>query len=324
MKRRLAGRNGAGFWHGIRVRRSVGRMRAMLLAAGLGTRLRPLTDERPKPAVPVGLLPLGAVALGAFARAGVSRIDANAHHLADVLERTLRPFAPSGIPFDVHHEADLLGTGGGIRAAIAEGPREAVLVMNGDVRFAPDVDALVARHRASGALATLVVRSHPDPHALGAVEVDAQGYVRRIAGRPDPSADVVAAYVFTGVHLLSPAALDRLPLNGCVVRQAYQPMLAEGLPIDVVVDESPWADLGTLPVYFAANMDEARCTGDPRGLVHPGAEVHRSARLESCVIGPGARIGPNAVLRRVVVWDGAVVDLPLEDAIVTERGVVRV
>lgn len=299
-------------------------MRAMLLAAGLGTRLRPLTNERPKPAVPVGLRPLAADALCAFERAHVSRIDANAHHLADVLERTLREFAPASIPFDVHHERELLGTGGGIKAAVAGGAEEPVLVMNGDIRFTPDLGALVRRNRASGALATLVVRRHSDPFALGAVEVDADGFVVRIAGRPEAGRPVAEAFVFTGVHLLSVEALRRLPASGCVVRQAYQPMLAEGLAIDVVVDDSPWADLGTIPAYFEANMQEADATSDARGTIHPEAEIHPAARITRCVVGKGAVIGPRAVLERVVVWDGASIDETLADAIVTPRTVVRI
>lgn len=313
----------AGFWHGIEAGRSVGPMRAMLLAAGLGTRLRPLTDERPKPAVPVGLGPLAMDAFRTFARASVSRIDANAYHLPSVLEQVLAAVAPEGIPFAVHHEAELLGTGGGIRASVASGPEDEVLVMNGDVRFTPDLEALVARHRESGALATLVVRRHPDPHALGAVEVDAEGFVVRIAGRPESGRAVHAAYVFTGVHLLSPEALAQLPVSGCVVRQAYQPMLARGLPLAVVVDDSPWADLGTIGAYFEANRELAEATDDPRGLVHPEAELHATARVRGSVLGRRAIVRPDVELERVVVWDGAVVVESLRDAIVTPRAVVR-
>lgn len=298
-------------------------MRAMLLAAGLGTRLRPLTDERPKPTVPVGLEPLAADALRAFVGAGVTRIDVNAFHLPDVLEQTLAPLAPRDVPFVIRTEKVLLGTGGGIRACVG-GTDEPVLVMNGDIRFQPDVAALVRRQRESGALATLVVRTHPDPFALGAVEVDHEGRILRIAGRPEGTRPSAGAYVFTGVHLLSPEAVERLPVEGCVVRGGYQPLIAEGRLLDVVVDTSPWADLGTIPVYLAANVALAESSRDVRGMVHAAAVVDPRAELQSCVVGADARVGPQARLCRVVVWDGAEVDEPLEDAIVTRRGVVRV
>lgn len=294
-------------------------MRGMLLAAGLGTRLRPLTDELPKPVVPVGHEPLAASAMRAFVRAGVNRIDANAHHLAEAIRPSLAPFA-ADIPFEVHVESVLLGTGGGIRNAVRGGPIDEVLVVNGDIVFEPDVDALIRIHRATGAAASLVVRHHPDPFALGAVEVDADGRILRIAGAPARGPASAAAYVFTGTHLLGAEALAALPENGCVVRQAYQPLLARGARLTAVVDDSPWADLGTPAVYLAQNL--ARATSSVRGLVHPSARILGS--LERCVVGAGATIGPNARLRDCVVWPGASIDRPLERGIVTRHSIVEV
>jgi mannose-1-phosphate guanylyltransferase len=300
-------------------------MRGMLLAAGLGTRLSPLTDERPKPVVPVGLEPLAADAMRTFAKARVTRIDVNAYHLPDVLEAELLPHAPPGVPLLVHRETSLLGTGGGIRAAVsgAGASDELVLVMNGDIRFAPDVDALAAAHVASGALVTLVVREHPDPFAFGAVERGADGFVVRIAGKPSSSIASTGAYVFTGVHLLSPAALAWMPAEGCVVRQAYQPMLAAGLRIAAVIDRGPWADLGTIPVYYQANMALADASEDPRGVVHPAARIDPDATIDRCVIGAGAIIGPRARLSRSVVWSGAVADAEISGTVITPRASVR-
>jgi len=294
----------------------------MLLAAGLGTRLRPLTDERPKPVVPVGLTPLAASSFRSFERAHVSRIDANAHHLADAIDHELRPFAPRDATFTVHHEPMLLGTGGGIRNAVLEGIREDVFVLNGDIVFEPDVDALIRRHRESGAAATLVVRSHPNPFAIGAVEVDEDGYVLRIAGGPSSDAPAANAYMFTGAHILGPEALDALPDEGCVVRRTYQPLLSRGARIATVVDESPWADLGTIAAYFEANQRIADASSDPRGSIHELAEVRGS--VSRCVVGASAVVGPHANLRNCVVWDGAAIDEPLEHAIVTPRTIVRV
>lgn len=296
----------------------------MLLAAGLGTRLRPLTDERPKPAVPLGLEPLSASAMRTFRAASVTRLDVNAFHLPDVLERELAPYVPEGVPAFFHREATLLGTGGGLRASLAERSDEPVLVMNGDIRFAPDVAALAAVHAHRRPLATLVVRPHPDPFALGAVEVDRDGMVVRIAGKPEATRAVHAAYVFTGVYVLAPEAYAWLPEEGCVVRKSFQPMLAKGEAIATVVDAGDWADLGTIEAYFEASVDLAARAREPHGILDRHASVHDRAVLERCVVGAGALVGPNARLRDCVVWPGASVDAALERAIVTPKAVVSV
>lgn len=295
----------------------------MLLAAGLGTRLSPLTNERPKPVVPVGYEPLCMDAVRTFQRAGVRRLDVNAFHLPDVLERELAPRLPGDVETVFHRETTILGTGGGIRAALVDRSDDDVLVMNGDIRFTPDVPALMAHHRASGASVTLVVRHHPDPFALGAVEVDATGQIIRIAGGPASDAQASAAYVFTGVHWMSAGAYAWLPNDGCVVRRAYQPMLQAGVRLSAFVDDSPWADLGTVPVYMDANLREARASDDPRGLIHAQAVIGARAEITQSVVGLLATIDPAIRLKRCVVWSGAHVRESLSDCVVTRSHVVR-
>ncbi|MFO0693300.1 MAG: NDP-sugar synthase [Polyangiales bacterium] len=304
-------------------------MLGMVLAAGLGTRLRPLTHALPKPAVPVGNRPLCLFAIEHLVRHGASAVRLNAHYLADRLVAEVESEAPSGVDLAFSVETTLLGTGGGLRKALAGMTDELVVVMNGDILFAPDLASAIASHRRSGALATLVVRHHPDPHALGAVEVDGEGRVVRIAGAPGEPRTSTTPYVFTGVHVLSPAVLALLPEEGCVVRQAYQPMLSRGLPIAAHVDDSPWLDLGTLRTYLDANLGlaDGRLTASgivptASGLVHPSADVR--GRLSRCVVGRGAVVPKGVELEDVVVWHDAVVRDSLRSAVVTRDGVVPI
>ena len=136
-------------------------MHALLLCAGLGTRLRPLTDERPKPLVPVLHRPLAAYALDHLAAAGVRHVVANAHHLAAQLEPALAPHGAShAMDLRVLVEPTLLGTGGAIRNALPH-LGEDFVVFNGDVLSRPDLGAAWERHRALGAKVTMVMNSTP-------------------------------------------------------------------------------------------------------------------------------------------------------------------
>src|SRR5512147_3077886 len=157
----------------------------MVLCAGLGTRLRPLSDLLPKPAVPLAGLPLVRYALALLAGAGVRRAVVNVHHLPGEMERAARASADAlGLALAVSREPSIAGTGGALREArdLLRGASEVVL-LNGDVLFAADLEAALAAHRGSGALATLLLAPMPSGGRYAAVETDADLAVRRIAGR---------------------------------------------------------------------------------------------------------------------------------------------
>ncbi len=296
-------------------------MRAMLLAAGRGSRLKALTEERAKPAVPFANRPMAAVALGALARAGVREIVVNTHHLPETVEAALGAAAPDGVSLRFAHEPELLGTGGGIANVadwLAE-PGEPVFVMNSDVLFEPDLSAVRRTHDQSGAFATMVVRADERAARFGAVWVK-DGRVRGIDGTlaPKPTSDPGVGRVFTGVHVLGLEALRALPAKGCVVRQGYAEWLNAGRVVAAHLASEPWEDLGTPERYLAAHRAKHGERLDPSAMIDP------RATLEDTWVGARAQIGP-VTLRRVVVWDGARVDEDLEDAIVTREGrVVRV
>jgi mannose-1-phosphate guanylyltransferase len=279
----------------------------MLLAAGLGTRLRPLTDLRPKPVVPVANKPLGAFAMEHLARCGVTHIVANTHPQPETVETLLAEACPDGVDLRFSRETTLLGTGGGLRQAQAhftdlDGP---VIVMNGDTLFAPDLEGALAEHQARGAVATMILRRTPDPERFGAIGVDESGRVRSLLGTPTRDG-VCELRMFTGVHILAPEAFAAMPESGCVIRSAYRQWVDDGALVLGISDDSPWADLGTVPEYHRLNLELARGrflwpgVSPQRGSILP-ADVAPSAALEACVVGPGARIDPGVTLRRCVV-----------------------
>lgn len=303
-------------------------MDALLLCAGLGTRLRPLTEERPKPLVPVLDRPLAAFAIDHLSAAGVRRVVANAHHLAEQIEPALSPLcAARGASLVVLREPTLLGTGGAIRNALAHLGEEFV-VFNGDVLARPDLAKAIAAHRSLGARVTMVLRDDPRASALGAIELDAGGRVRRILDEGPPAAVPTRRCVFTGVYVVSSSVADDLPAVGCVVRHTLRRLLARGEVVAGVLDEGPWFDLGTLESYAAVNF--ALATGALRWAgVTPSADgvfapsgVDRSRLSSPAVIGSGALIAPSATVSRAIVWDGVTVGASVRDAVVTRRAVV--
>jgi mannose-1-phosphate guanylyltransferase len=323
----------------------VGERVGMVLCAGLGTRLRPLTGRLPKPAVPVATHPLVRYALASLRSAGVRRAVVNLHHLAGPMERAARDAARAlGLELAVSREPIIAGTGGALREARAHlGGAEEIVVLNGDVLFDVDLGAAVEAHRAGGALATMVLLPMPPGARFAAVEIDAGGAVRRIAGTFGPGGVGLVPLHFSGVHVLSPALLDEVPAapHEADIRAVYAPLMADGRVRGLLVD-GYWNDLGEPRRYVDAHLDllEARvplarfggaypfegCEERPGGIrVGAGARIDPGATVEGpCWIGAGARIeagasvgsgacvGPGCVVpegafvRDAVLWDGTV------------------
>jgi len=272
----------------------------MVLCAGLGTRLRPLTEWLPKPAVPVCGLPLVRFALARLAAAGVRRAVVNTHHLAGPMAEAARASARAvGLDLAVSHEPVIAGTGGALREARRhlEGAEEVVL-WNGDVLFDLDLSPVLAAHRASGALATMVLAPMPEGESYAAVEVDAAGAVRRIAGH-GPGGGGLSPLHFTGVHVFSPALLDAVPDApfACDInRHVYPPLLGAGR-VRGHLALGYWNDLGTPARYLEANLDVLRGRVPPSRLrgANPFEGLHPSGRA-GVWIAPDARVDPGAAL----------------------------
>ncbi|HWV39226.1 MAG TPA: sugar phosphate nucleotidyltransferase [Vulgatibacter sp.] len=312
-------------------------MIAMILAAGLGTRLRPLTDRIAKPALPI----LGDTLLGnnlaLVAAAGATEVVVNAHHLPQTVAAAARIAADRlGLRLHLSFERpEVRGTGGALVAARPLLDRgEPFLLLNGDVLTDLDPAAAVAAHLASGAATTMVLRPMPPGAPFAPVEVDEGGLVARIAGhgREPAPGEELRPYAFTGIHVLSSAIFDVLPAKGapCVNRQGHASLVARGARVlGHVQAEGSWSDVGTPERYLQANLDvlEGRCRmpGWPFGAVErtPGAWVHPTAVVEAgavlrapCWIGPGARVGAAAAVGpRAALLEGSLALAEVRDAV---------
>lgn len=325
-------------------------LRALVLAAGLGTRLGPLSDERPKPLVPVCDRALIRYAVALLAGHGVTEIAVNLHHKGELIEEELGSGADLGVTITYSHEPQILGTGGGIvRLAdfLTRGGTSDFFVVNGKILVDADLHALRARHERTGAVATMLLKEVPDAQKWGAVETDKDGRVLRIIGRGQDG-PTARSSMFTGIHVVSPRLVDRLPQAGesDSIRQGYIPALENGERVEALHLAGYFQEHSTPSRYLAGNLNAlygratiryapGPFTGvDPSASVEGatieapsrvgrGALIGRGAQLgPGVVIGAGARVAPGVRLERVVVWDGAVVDQDLTDAIVTRHAIV--
>jgi mannose-1-phosphate guanylyltransferase len=301
---------------------------AMILAAGLGTRLRPLTDELPKPALPVCNQPMIGFALGHLAGAGLPGVVVNTHHLGDRLKHVCAGTGHSvGIAWS--DESSLLGTAGGLRRAwevrawgAVQQPREAVVIVtNADTLFTPDVADLVRAFRAADAEWMLVARPNPDPRAYARLECSPDRTLRSI----EWGSSRAGGLMYTGMSLLRMSLLESLPAAGCLIRDGVLPRLARGFGVDVydVGHDEPWHDVGTVHAYWDLQV---RATREPERLsAWPELNLTEAMRQSESVWHPTSVLTvPSSALHRVIVWPQARVDAPLRNAIVTPSRIVRV
>ena len=220
-------------------------MKAMILAAGFGTRLRPYTLHTPKPLFTVAGRPLLAETLKKLADAGCDAAVVNTHHLAERIEAFLSENPPR-IPVRVSREKEILGTGGAVRHVADFWDERPFLLINGDIVFDFDLSDIYRRHLETPALATMVLVKHP---GLDSVAVTPSGHVAAFVrtGTPPGAGSGGGLYTFTGIHVIEPALLDYIPARGCSsIIDAYETAMAEGHRINAhIVRDGRWSDIGT-------------------------------------------------------------------------------
>ena len=290
--------------------------RAIVLSAGLGTRLRPLTDWVPKPLVWLGDRPQIDHILLRLAQAGFERAVVNTHHLHEQFDDAW--VGRQRLPIVRTYELSILGTAGGVSNAASELGDCDILVYNGDILAEVDFDGLRLAHREQQADVTLVVAPSTGV-GRGTIGLASDGSVARLRG--EVFGEEVAGADYVGVSALGVALRIRLPRQGCLVGDGLMPWLREGRRVATFMHRGGFRDTGSLDAYLAANM--AWLAGRS-SYVDPSATLAPGVSLEQVVVGPSARVTGAGLARSAVVWPGADARAPLEREIVTLRGVVPV
>ena len=304
--------------------------KAFILGAGLGTRLRPLTERCPKPLVPICNRPLISYALDHLIAAGVGEFIINTHHCPQRYREQFGDGRYRGRRVGLRHEETLLDTGGGIRNVADFAGGEPLLVYNGDILTDLPLGPALDHHLRSGDAATLVLRSRDGPRQV-AFDPES-GLVRDIRGRLGRTG--YPEFLFAGVYVVTPEMIGRIPAGVVSVVDTWLDLIESGeLRIGgIVLDHGKWWDVGTLEQYLGVHRylhneryrmrypvdapwpppqqaagsrvsDSARLTGAT--FVAAGAVVEDDARLSDCVVWPDARVAAGSLLSGSVVVDGA-------------------
>lgn len=314
---------------------------AMVLGAGLGSRLGELGREHCKPLWPLCNIPLGRWALALLAHHSLREVTLNLYHHGEELQDALGDGSQWGMKLSYSREKELLGTGGGVKAMAALGPRRTQVIVNGKIATDLNLGEVLAFHREHRAAATMVLCPHPAAEAWGAIGLDDHARVVRILDRNIGSGSH-ADYMFTGIHVVEPELIDAIPSGPCcIIRSAYRSLLEQGAPLYGFIHHGYFYEHSTPERYLAGNLNLVR--GDrelpaapgPLSGVSPEAEIDSSARLVGQVligaaqIGLRARIGPGVilgdevtveegvVLSECVVWPGTNVTRSFRRAIVS-------
>ena len=231
-------------------------MKAIVLAAGFGTRLRPLTNNTPKPLLPVGDRPLIQYSLLLLKKYGITEVVINLHHQGKKIEQMLGDGRTLGMQILYSEEPEILGTGGGMKKASQFLSGGTFIAINGDILVDINLDKVLEFHRWKRSVATMVLREDPDVETYGAIELDSKGRIRRFLRQPDWEGEKLLPYMFTGIHVLEPKIFKYIPSHGfSPVTEAYQSMLKKDERLFGYPMKGYWRDLGTPKSYQQAKAD---------------------------------------------------------------------
>jgi mannose-1-phosphate guanylyltransferase len=278
---------------------------AMVLAAGHGERMRPLTSVLPKPALPMPDGPVVASALRLAAASGVGRVVVNVCHLAERMADAVAEVAINGVEIALSFEDELMGTAGGLSLARDRGllgEAGSVLVLNGDCALGLDLPGFAEHHLASDNLVTLALLPHLDPTRWSRVVLDAGGLVTEInpPGHPDP---LEVPLLYPGVMAVHRDALDGLPVTpGEIPASLWSPARSSGRLGGLVV-AGHWREVGTPADYLEVMLN--RLAGST--FIDPLAEVGREASIVNSFVGCNAIIEAGSIVKDSVVAEGAMI-----------------
>lgn len=274
--------------------------KAFILGAGLGTRLRPLTDVLPKPLVPVFHEPMANYALRLCQAAGIKEFAINTHHIPEAWPAAYPEGSFHGSPLSFFHEPVLLETGGGIRNISTFIGDDPILVYNGDILTDIDIGKLIAHHQTSGNIATLALRSSGQNCNVN-IEGDQVTDMRNLLG------DAPGTHQFTGIYCIEPEILKLIPDEQVTsIVPAFIQLIKQHKLGAVVLDEGDWFDIGNVQTYRTIHR---QMRVGSTTAIHPEATIDPSAYVDAdtCFIGPGAVIEAGSRLENTIVWPGVTV-----------------
>ncbi len=300
-------------------------MRALILAGGKGTRLRPLTVYTPKPIVPVLNRPFLLYQIDILRRSGITDITLSLSYQPAKIEEVLGDGSEFGVSLKYVTEPIPLGTAGAYRFA-AEDQNDTMLVFNGDIITDADITAIIALHKGNKAEATIALKPVEDPSAYGLVETDKDGNVLNFLEKPKPEQlkDLKVNTINAGIYVLEPTILEmiRENENTSFEYDVFPKILKEKRKFSAfVMDENYWRDIGNPTSYLNAHLDflSGKITGfdlpekfrseiataasiDKTSIIGEGCTIKPNAQIINSVLGAGVHVEEKAVIKNSVLW----------------------
>ncbi|HHU50760.1 MAG TPA: NDP-sugar synthase [Firmicutes bacterium] len=290
-------------------------MKAMIMAAGVGSRLEPLTLNRPKPMVPVVNRPAMEHIVKLLTRYGITEIAANLWYLPEKITDYFQDGARFGVKFHYSREKELMGTAGGVKK-LESFLDETFVIVSGDAVTDIDLDALIQTHREKKAIATIALRPVEDPRHFGVVITDQEGKIKAFQEKPQPG-EALSKLANTGIYVFEPEIFRYIPAGEVYDfgKQVFPHLVQAGLPFYGSVMNEYWCDIGTLDQYRIGHYDilQGRVRLDIPGDWHQGGifigegtQIAPTAKIgEKVVIGANCRIGDGVeILGETVIGDG--------------------
>jgi NDP-sugar pyrophosphorylase family protein len=280
-------------------------MRAMILAAGYGTRLWPLTEDRTKPALPFLARPLCGYVAEYLAQHGCRDVIVNLHHRPESVRQALGDGSRFGVHLEYIMEPEILGTSGAVINARAFFDEEPFVVINGKIVTDIDLSAAIAHHHASGAIATLILKENPQRERFSVVQV-ADGLITGFGGMPRPDETSAMPLMFTGIQIFSPRIFNYIPpgVFSHSVTDVFPRAWTAGEKVAAFVADGSWFELSTIQRYLEISVKLAR---EPGALFGDNCVFAANASVTGSILWDNVSVGEGAVVNRCVIADGVTV-----------------
>ena len=300
-------------------------MRAIVLSAGYGTRLWPLTKDRTKPAIPILGKPLVGYVAEYLASYGIDEIVVNLHHRPDSVRRALGDGSRFGVKLHYVEEPVILGTSGALDNTRAFFENETFVVVNGKIITDIDLSAALETHRKANAIATLVLLPNTRRERFSVVNTEA-GRITGFGGMPVADGGGDAPLMFTGIHILEPRIFEYGPprVFSDSVIHVYPPAIAKGETIAAHVASGKWRELSTLKRYLDISIELLQEEGKSF-VAGVNAAIASSATVSESILWDNVEVGAGARVNRAVLADNVKISANevIENAVVVPRSLVE-
>lgn len=293
-------------------------LKAMIMAAGVGSRLMPLTLDIPKPMVPMANRPLMEIIVELLGDCGINEMIANLHYHAAVIRNHFGDGSSFGVSMSYSPEKDLMGTAGGVK--LCEWfLDDTFIIVSGDALTDIDLNAMVAEHRAKGALATIALKEVEDVEQFGVVICDESGRIERFQEKPRRE-EALSNLVNTGIYIFEPEIFKYIPPKQFYDfgKQVFPQLVKLGAPFYGARIDSYWCDIGSLSTYHQAHYDILNA----QVAVRPSGDIIRTGANDLVLLGEGVQVGDEVSFSgQVVIGPGCLLegDIHIENSVLWEN-----